>query len=336
MKILALESSCDDSSVAFLDDSQGFLFEESHSQISLHRPYGGVVPELATRGHLCHIPLLLRRWRSVCGKNPDAIAVTVGPGLAGCLAMGLAAARSLGLLFDCKVFGINHLHGHALSPFLPLWQRGESFAEFLPHLGLLVSGGNSLLFSIDSRWNFKILADTVDDAAGEALDKGAKLLRLPYPGGVEIERLAELGDRRAFSFPIAFAGSAMKFSCAGLKTSLRYRLASMAPEEIEGRRADLCASYQSAVVGALVGKMAKALLLFPPSSIGLSGGVSQNSLLRNEMAALAHGRGLPLLAAPKHYCGDNASMIAFAALFPPFRRPDPQEIYPRMALAGNG
>jgi N6-L-threonylcarbamoyladenine synthase len=334
VKILALESSCDDTAVAFWDSGLGFLFEEISSQIFCHRPFGGVVPEVAAREHLERFPKLLRRWREACPEEPDAIAVTVGPGLAGGLAMGFAAARSLGILLGREVFGVNHLHGHMLSTFLSLGPCpcAADLEPLLPHLGLLVSGGNSMLLSIGSDLSLNLLAKTVDDAAGEALDKGAKMLGLPYPGGVEIERLARDGDRHAFPFPRAFPPFTMKFSFSGLKTSLRYRLAKMSPEEIQKRLADLCASYQWAVVEALVGKVGRGLRLFPAKSLGLSGGVSQNSLLREEMARLAEKNGLPLLAAPKRYCGDNASMIAFAASFPQFRQPYPQNIFPKMPL----
>ncbi|MDR2667989.1 MAG: tRNA (adenosine(37)-N6)-threonylcarbamoyltransferase complex transferase subunit TsaD [Puniceicoccales bacterium] len=332
MKILAIESSCDESSVAFLDETSGFLFEETISQANLHRNYGGVVPELATGYHLESIPRIIGNWRKSCDGTPDAVAVTVGPGLAGGLAMGFAAAKSLAILFRCEFFAINHLHGHALSPFMDISLRGEALESYLPHVGLLVSGGNSILFSIAADWSVKVLGATVDDAAGEALDKGAKLLGLPYPGGVEIERLAAFGNGKAFRFPVAFPGAEIRFSFSGLKTSLLYALKKMSKEEIEREKANLCASYQAAVIDALLLKTSLVLERVPAKSLGISGGVSQNSSLRSAFAELASDHGLPLLAAQKRYCGDNGSMIAFAARFPKFRKENPTAIHPKLPM----
>ncbi|MDR1436389.1 MAG: tRNA (adenosine(37)-N6)-threonylcarbamoyltransferase complex transferase subunit TsaD [Puniceicoccales bacterium] len=332
MKILAVESSCDESSVAFLDGRNGFTFEETISQANLHSPYGGVVPELAANGHMESIPQLIGLWRKSCRHRPDAVAVTVGPGLVGCLAMGFAAARSLSILLGCNFFAVNHLHGHGLSPFMAPWLRGETLESYLPHIGLLASGGNSIIFRILEDWSIEVLCQTVDDAAGEALDKGAKLLGLPYPGGVEIERLSEGGNPSAFHFPVAFAANEMQLSFSGVKTSLLYALRPMEEEEIERKKADLCASYQAAVIGALSKKTALGLERFRAKSVGISGGVSQNLLLRKEFAKLARHYGLPLLAAEKRHCGDNGAMIAFAASFSQFRMGNPGEIFPKLPM----
>ncbi|MDR2576855.1 MAG: tRNA (adenosine(37)-N6)-threonylcarbamoyltransferase complex transferase subunit TsaD [Puniceicoccales bacterium] len=333
MKIFAIESSCDESSLAVLDtDLREFLFEMTHSQILLHRPHGGVVPDLAARAHLAAFPPLLSEWREKNFDNPDLIAVTRGPGLAGCLAAGFSFAWSLALFFECPIIGVNHLRGHALSPFMRHWQREISSDTLLPHLGLLVSGGNTLLFFIKKDCQMVILGRTSDDAAGEALDKGAKLLSLHYPGGVEIERLALFGDPGAFQFPRAFRGCDLKFSFSGVKTALLYQLRKMPAEEINSRRADLCASYQEAICDALVDKVAFAVQNFPCRSLGLSGGVSQNGRLRAKMQQLAERYEVPLLLAPKEYCGDNASMIAFAAAIDPQVVPSPEDFHADLEL----
>ena len=349
--ILALESSCDETAVAVFDPAAGLTGEWVHSQITLHEAYGGVVPDLASREHLAHFgPLLQRALATVRPEQVTKIAVTNGPGLAACLAMGLATAKSLGLAWRVPVVGINHLRAHAFSPFIALHAAqpatfDEEFAKLLPHLGLLVSGGNTALFSIDVSRRITLLASTMDDAAGEALDKGAKLLGLGYPGGPQVEKLALVGNPTAFAFPKAVAQrSTLEFSFSGLKTSLRYQLEKMPPAEIERRKADLCASYQAAVFEALVRKSRLALergfvgrdLRIPPASgdatdarrgsetppysetiayrsFGLSGGVANNQTLQAKLAQVAQSINVPFFRAQPKHTGDNAGMIAFAA-----------------------
>ncbi len=318
--ILALESSCDETAVALFDPARGLTGEWVHSQIALHETYGGVVPDLASREHLAHFGLLLTR--ALAGVTPGQVtqvAVTRGPGLAACLSMGLSTAKALALAWRVPVVGVNHLRAHAFSPFIPV--HAESPAEFearlaglLPHLGLLVSGGNTALLSIDAERRIKLLASTMDDAAGEALDKGAKLLGLGYPGGPQVEKLARAGDAKAFQFPKAVAQrSTLDFSFSGLKTSLRYTLEKLPAEEIERRKADLCASYQAAVMDALVRKTKLVLEQGDFRSVGLSGGVANNQVLQGHLAQLAARRGVPFLRARPQHTGDNAGMIAFAA-----------------------
>lgn len=331
--IIALESSCDETAVAVFDPVRGLAGEWVHSQIALHEAYGGVVPDLASREHLQHFPPLLQRvLGAVQPGQVTRIAVTQGPGLAACLAMGLAAAKALGLAWRVPVVGVNHLRAHAFSPFIPLHAANPAafdaeLAKLLPHLGLLVSGGNTALFTIDGERRIRLLASTMDDAAGEALDKGAKLLGLGYPGGPLVEKLAREGRADAFQFPKAVAQrSSLEFSFSGLKTSLRYQLEKMTPAEIEARRADLCASYQAAVMDALVRKTKLALERgfagrasrpdepsSPFRSLGLSGGVANNRTLQAGLAGVARGGNVPLLVARPAHTGDNAGMIAFAA-----------------------
>lgn len=318
--ILAIESSCDETAVALFDPARGLAGEWLHSQIALHERHGGVVPDLAAREHLRQLPPLLGRARAEAGDPPlERIAVTRGPGLAPCLALGVAAAKALAWERGVPLSGVNHLRAHAWSPFLPL--HGEEPGRFeprlaglLPHLGLIVSGGHTLLFRLGSDRRISVLSSTRDDAAGEALDKGAKLLGLGYPGGPLIERAAEGGREDAWDFPRGLRGKGgLDFSFSGLKTSLRTALAGLRAEEVRPRLADLCASYQRAVVDALAGKTAQALRAGAYRSLGLSGGVAQNRLLRGTLAEAASRAGTAFLPVAPAQAGDNAGMVAFAA-----------------------
>lgn len=318
---LAIESSCDESAVALFDPARGILGHWIHSQVADHEPYGGVVPDLAVRAHLQKLPELVRMaQREPWWDTPAEVAVTVGPGLAGCLALGLALGRSLAESWRVPLVGVNHLRGHAFSPFIGLHADApdrflERLRDALPHLGLIVSGGNTLLFRVETDGSLAVVAETVDDAAGEALDKGAKLLGLGYPGGPAVEERARAGTAGAFDFPRAFLRSGeMRFSFSGLKTSLRYRLEAMDDATFAASLPDLCASYQQAVVDALVGKTAQILRRRRDiRSLGLSGGVANNGRLREAMQGLADGHDRPLLVASPEHTGDNAAMIAFAA-----------------------
>jgi N6-L-threonylcarbamoyladenine synthase len=320
--ILALESSCDETAVAAFDPARGLMGEWVHSQIALHEQHGGVVPDLATREHLRHFaPLLARAKAEVGFEKVTEIAVTNGPGLAACLAIGGAAAKALALVLHVPLVGVNHLRGHAWSPFIAL--HAEAPAEFderlralLPHLGLIVSGGNTLLLSLDAERRITVLSSTRDDAAGEALDKGAKLLGLGYPGGPLIESLAAGGKPDAFDFPRGIGRrDELDFSFSGLKTSLRYLLEKMPADEVRARTPDLCASYQQAVVDALTRKTRAALDQGEGKfrSLGLSGGVANNRTLRAAFEREAKRARISSFAAQPQHTGDNAGMIAFAA-----------------------
>ena len=319
MRILAIESSCDESSIAWMDSQEGTLKHWVSSQIEAHATYGGVVPDIASALHLKQLPALLKN-PALPAEHPDRIVVTNGPGLAPCLAMGIACAEALSLAWNAPLYPGNHLRAHAYSPFIPLYNEFPAHFEsrlkaLLPHLGLLVSGGNTLLFKITQSLQFEIIADTVDDAAGEALDKGAKLLGLGYPGGPALEMKAREGNPHAINFPRAFPQpNQMKFSFSGLKTSLRYYLEKIDEETFHQQLADICASYQQAVVDALCRKVNQALQLAPAQSksIGLSGGVAQNQTLRARVQDVAQKHHLRLLPANPEHCGDNAAMIAFA------------------------
>lgn len=318
--ILAIESSCDESAIALLDPKVGFYGEWIHSQIELHSEYGGVVPDLATREHLTHFPNLLRSAKKKLANSiPTAIAVTQGPGLAGCLAMGISTAKSLAGYYKIPLIPINHLQAHAFSPFISCFEKNpphfeDSFSNYFPHLGLVISGGNTLLFEITKNLQITILAETVDDAAGEAIDKGAKLLGLPYPGGPQMEKLSQDGNPREYSFPRAFSSPQdMKFSFSGLKTSLRYLIEKMDDDQVNSSINSICASYQKAVVDQIIRKTKQVLITKNYSSIGLSGGVANNTLLRESLTNLGKNSRTPVYLAKKSHTGDNAGMIAFAA-----------------------
>ena len=326
--ILGVESSCDESGLALLDDDTGAILSEViASQIEVHREYGGVVPDLASRAHLENFSPALDVLRNEFPQALDRvsrIAVTRGPGLAGCLALGIGFAKSLSLALGVPLLGVNHLRGHLYSPFISCWSESpitwpKTFEGLLPHLGLIVSGGNTILARIDTNEEVHILAETVDDAAGEALDKGAKLLGMPYPGGPHIERASTGGDPSFHPFPVAGKSkNDRRFSFSGLKTSLRYFLEKTPSEVVDARLADICASYQHAVFEQLARKMEQILNAYGDfKSIGISGGVANNQTLRRRMEALSKKRSCPLMLAEPRHSGDNATMIGFAALANP-------------------
>jgi len=317
--ILGVESSCDESALALFDPARGLVGEWVHTQIDLHRAYGGVVPDLASREHLTNFDAMLRCVPPEQFKGIKTVAVTRGPGLAGCLAMGMALAKAVALYKGVPLLGVNHLRAHAWSPFIATHANApekfsQALAELLPHLGLLVSGGNTILFTLTEVGAIEPLGQTLDDAAGEALDKGAKLLGLPYPGGPEVEKLAKEGDPAAYDFPRARPkGDACAFSFSGLKTSLRYRLEGISDAELAQRLPDLCASYQEAVIDQLAARVGERLGQGAYRSVGLSGGVANNEALRGRLQNLTDEAGVPLLCAQPKHTGDNAGMIAFAA-----------------------
>jgi N6-L-threonylcarbamoyladenine synthase len=316
--ILAIESSCDESALALFDPARGLLRELISSQAAEHVKYGGVVPELASRMHLSALPLLLADFR-VELSLAKTIAVTRGPGLLPCLSMGVTLARSLALARGLPIVGVNHLRAHVHSPFIAVHaQNPAGFtaarAALLPHLAIVVSGGNTLLVKLDEQLRLTIVARTVDDAAGEAFDKGAKLLGLPYPGGALIEQQALQGDLKKYPFPRGIPEKAdLRMSFSGLKTALRYQLEKMSDEQLAAEMPDLCAGYQHAIIEQLASKTGAVLDLSPYKSVGLSGGVANNRTLRSRLAQVAQQRSLPLMVAEPKHCGDNAGMIAFAA-----------------------
>ena len=300
--ILGIETSCDETAVALLTRDGRILANVVSSQAELHAPYGGVVPEVASRHHLELILPALRKALADADAelgDVEAIAVTQGPGLVGALLIGISAAKALAWSRRLPLVPVNHLHGHVASLFI------EPGSVQTPFLCLLASGGHTLLLDVRDPSAFEVVGTTLDDAAGEAFDKGARLLGLGYPGGAEIDRLARHGDPEAFSFPVARVPG-FDFSFSGLKTALLYTVRELG-EEAESRKADLAASYQRAIVRALVERTRAAAEELGAERIAIVGGVAANSELRASLPEAA--------AAALELCTDNAAMIASAARY---------------------
>jgi tRNA N6-adenosine threonylcarbamoyltransferase len=318
--ILALETSCDDTCAAVVAGSE-IRSNVISSQAAAHERYGGVVPEVASRHHLELVGPVVDAALAEAGTSLDeldALAVTRGPGMVGALLVGLTTAKGLAAARGMPLVGVDHLHGHVAANFLapdPLEP---------PFLCLIASGGHTLLAAVRDRSGYEVLGRTLDDAAGEALDKGARMLGLPYPGGPAIERLARDGDPVAFDFPVAMTRDrGLDFSFSGLKTALLYAVRDLDDRELDRRRADLAASFQAVITGQLVAKLERALAGDRWSAVALGGGVAANGRLRGEAAALCRDRGFRLKLVDRELCTDNAAMIAAAAAaLPPTPYPD--------------
>ncbi len=301
--ILALETSCDETAAAVVSADGRVLSSVVSSQADLHARFGGVVPEVASRRHLELVAPVVRaalESADVPLERVERVAVTQGPGLVGALLVGISAAKALAWSKGCPLVPVDHLEGHVASLYL------EPDPLEPPFTCLLASGGHTLLLAVRERGSSERLGTTLDDAAGEAFDKGARLLGLGYPGGAAVDRLARDGDPDAFDFPVARVPG-LDFSFSGLKTALLYATRDLGPEETVRRKADLAASYQRAIVRALVGRLRDAVGATGISRIAVVGGVAANSELR---AALPDARFVPL-----ELCTDNAAMIASCARF---------------------
>ncbi|MCB1228856.1 MAG: tRNA (adenosine(37)-N6)-threonylcarbamoyltransferase complex transferase subunit TsaD [Verrucomicrobiae bacterium] len=335
--VLAIETSCDETAVAIARANGDIVASEISSQIALHQPYGGVVPELASRNHnLTLRPLIEHTLRSAGIELEEiaAIAATAGPGLASSLLIGNTTAKALALALGKPFYAINHLEGHLLSPFI----GGGS--DIVPsNLALVVSGGHTLIVHLRGAGDYEVLGSTKDDAAGEAFDKVGKMLGLPYPGGPEIDRRARGGNPAAFDFPRSMIDSGdFQFSFSGLKTSVFYQLKKLPEPLDEATINDLCASFQEAVIEVLVAKTITAAERTNERIVSLSGGVSCNRRLREAMSAACEYAGLDLRIAAPEYTTDNAAMIAWAAAIKQGQAADPtpldQDINPNLKLVG--
>ena len=317
--ILGIETSCDETAAAVVRGGTETLSSIVFSQVHLHGPYGGVVPEIASRSHVEALPGVIDEAVSAAGvswEQLDGVAVTYGPGLASSLLVGLSTAKGLAMRLDKPLWAINHLHAHVYSPFIDV--EGPSFDSACPFLSLVVSGGHTCLLRVDSLDGFTLLGQTIDDAAGEAFDKGASLLGLGYPGGPIIDKAARGADvafvtfprgrPRAGKTPCGDLDPALCFSFSGLKTALLYHLKANPLSAGRLELPDLAASYQEAIVDALVSRCDAAL--GDLRTLATGGGVSLNGRLRERLKALAEKRDLQLLMAAPKYCGDNAAMIA--------------------------
>jgi tRNA N6-adenosine threonylcarbamoyltransferase len=310
MRVLALESSCDESAVAVLDDRGGLLAHELFTQIELHRAYGGVVPELASRDHVRRLLPLVQRALAHAGATRadlQGVAYTAGPGLIGALLTGAALARSLAYAWGVPAIGVHHLEGHLLAPLL------EPEPPPFPHLALLVSGGHTLLIEVSAVGLYRVLGASRDDAAGEAFDKTAKLLGLDYPGGPQLAALAAHGTAGAFSFPRPMLDRAgLEFSFSGLKTAVLHAVRGR--ELTAALRADVAHAVQEAIVDTLIAKALRALQYTGLTALVVSGGVSANQLLRERLRTAATAAGARVYYPRIEFSTDNAAMIAVAGL----------------------
>lgn len=314
--ILGIESSCDDTSAAVISD--GFLRSNVISSQNVHAAYGGVVPELASRAHQQNIvPTVSEALRQAGVKvsDLDAVAFTRGPGLLGSLLVGTSFAKSLAIAARIPTIDVNHLHAHILSHFIRT-EEGQEVPEF-PFICLLVSGGNSQIVMVRSPYDMEIAGRTIDDAAGEAFDKCAKVMGLPYPGGPHIDRLAAEGNPNAFRFSRPHIPG-LDYSFSGLKTSFLYTLRDNLktdPGFIESHKADLAASLQATIIRILLDKLEQAADRFNVKSIAIGGGVSANSGVRMAIADLCRRRGIKAWIPPRAFTTDNAAMVAMAGHF---------------------
>lgn len=314
--ILGIESSCDDTSAAVISD--GLLLSNVIASQKVHEAYGGVVPELASRAHQQNIvPVVSEALRQagVDKKDLSAIAFTRGPGLLGSLLVGTSFAKGMAIGLDIPLVDVNHLHAHVLSHFIKK-EAGDAVPEF-PFMCLLISGGNSQIVVARSPEDMEIVGKTIDDAAGEAFDKCAKVMGLPYPGGPHIDRLAAQGNPKAFRFSRPHIDG-LDYSFSGLKTSFLYTLRDRVKEDtdfIEKNKADLAASLQATIIKILLDKLDKALRQYPVKHVAIGGGVSANSGVREAVERFCKERGVTAWIPPRAFTTDNAAMVAAAGYF---------------------
>jgi N6-L-threonylcarbamoyladenine synthase len=340
MLVLGIETSCDETGVAVYDSDRGLLAHALHSQVALHDPYGGVVPELASRDHIRRLLPLARSVLHESGaaeRDLDAVAFTRGPGLAGALLVGAAFANSLAFGLGIPAIGVHHLEGHLLSPLL------ESDPPRFPFVSLLVSGGHTQLMRVGELGNYELLGETLDDAAGEAFDKTAQLLGLGYPGGPALARLAERGDRRRFAFPRPMLdrlerNGDLDFSFSGLKTAVVTQMRKQAINDL--LRADVAAGFQEAVADVLVEKSRAAIERTGLDRLVVAGGVGANLRLRALLDAAAGHDGFKVYYPAMEFCTDNGAMIALAGALrlqaQPLSKSDYRfDVRPRWDLAGD-
>lgn len=310
MPLLAIETSCDDTCAAVLDGNR--ILSNVISSQDAHGRYGGVVPEVASRHHLELIEPVIRAALAEADADLEAIdsvAVTAGPGLIGALLVGLSTAKAIAAARSLPLIPSNHLHGHVAANFL------EPDPLEPPFLCLICSGGHTLLAGVRDHLGFEVLGETLDDAAGEAIDKAARLLGLGYPGGPALERLAAGGDPERHQFPVAMSRDpGLDFSFSGLKTALVYRVRDLDQDQLARQRADLAAGFQAAVVDQLVAKLRRALRGESWPAVALGGGVAANGPLRNAVRAVCEREGVELKLVPAELCTDNAAMIGAAAI----------------------
>ncbi len=332
MRVLGIETSCDETGVAIYDAERGLLAEALHSQVAIHAEYGGVVPELASRDHVRKLPRLIHHVLDQAGLQADAlhaIAYTAGPGLVGALLSGICTAQAMADALQIPALAVHHMEGHLLAPFL----AGESVN--FPFLALLVSGGHTQLVLAEALGQYRLLGDTLDDAVGEAFDKTAKLLGLPYPGGPALAKLAEQGDPARWRFPRPMTDRpGLDFSFSGLKTFALNTW--QACEQMEQDAADIACAFQQAVVDTLAIKCRRALQQTGCRHLVIAGGVSANRALRQRLKSLCQQEGARLHLPHPRWCTDNGAMIAYAGLLQLQQQRQLQTVpraYPRWPLS---
>ncbi len=316
MKVLGLETSCDETGLAIYDSEinegkGGVLAEVLYSQVELHATYGGVVPELASRDHIRKLTPLLNELfdkASIDKTQIDAVAYTRGPGLIGALMTGALYGRTLAFGLGVPAIGVHHMEGHLLAPLL-----SENHSLDFPFISLLVSGGHTLLLHAKALGDYEILGESIDDAAGECFDKTAKMLNLPYPGGPNVARLASVGDPLRYELPRPMLHKGLDFSFSGMKTAVHNLIKDTEGSQTDDTvRADICASFEWAMVDLLVKKCVKALKQTHLKQLVIAGGVSANQRLRQTLEQELHKIGAQVFYAPSHLCTDNGAMIAYA------------------------
>ncbi|NRA59997.1 MAG: tRNA (adenosine(37)-N6)-threonylcarbamoyltransferase complex transferase subunit TsaD [Psychrobium sp.] len=310
MRILGIETSCDETGIAIYDDEKGLLAHQLYSQVKLHADYGGVVPELASRDHSRKIIPLIRQTlaEANCSSDDiDGVAYTAGPGLVGALLVGASVARSLAYAWGKPAVAVHHMEGHLLAPML------EEHKPDFPFLALLVSGGHTQMVRVDGIGRYEVMGESIDDAAGEAFDKTAKLLGLDYPGGPRLSKLAEKGDSSRFTFPRPMTTKpGLDFSFSGLKTSAANTI--RAESNDDQTRADIARAFEDAVVDTLAIKLKRALKITGLKRLVVAGGVSANRHLREQLELLMKKRGGEVFYPRLEFCADNGAMIAYAGM----------------------
>ena len=315
-KVLSVETSCDDTCVAVVQEDGFVLYSYQQDQDETHRPFGGVVPERASRNHSRYLLPLIDQ---ILKKEPmdliSLLAYTNRPGLLGSLLVGSVTTKTLAMLYQKPMIAVNHIEGHILSPFLHDKKNKKNSHWDFPYLALVVSGGHTHLFSVKNLGQYTLLGQTLDDAAGEAFDKLAQMLHLRYPQGKEVDQLAKKGERDRFLFPVALLQKGnLNFSFSGLKTSARLFLEKMDAKSVQKETPSICASYQESIVNQIIFKLDQCIVKHPHQRVAIVGGVSSNSRLRNRCTKWAKERSIQLMIPPVCYCTDNAAMIGYAGL----------------------
>lgn len=314
--LLAIETSCDDTSVALLKPQGEVAVLQAANQDFVHRVFGGVVPEIASRNHALHLPPMINevlKSSNIGWNQIESIAVTNRPGLIGSLIVGTVVAKTLAQVHNIPFIGVNHLEGHILAPLLRDAQWAPPAGFGFPFLALAVSGGHTSIYRVEDWGKYFVLGRTRDDAAGEAFDKFGKMLGLGFPGGAEVDRLAQNGDPSAYQFPHGLTHEKnLMMSFSGMKSSAQRLVEKLGAEQIQSKRSDLCASFQEAVVDTLIEKLDRAVTQEKLQRVIITGGVSANSRLRSKAESWANRRGLQLVIPPLRYCTDNAAMIGLA------------------------